>query len=444
MTRWICCAMVLVGALAAAGQTPEPRLIAHYPLDHDLNDATGHHGPLQAKNALLQPEKGLFCNGRYAPDNPEGCDVRTPQLSDFNPAAFTINAQFWAPRSLPYPNPVFVGGGSSRWIAYELLGDGAIRLLYNNSQRVDCKTRYRLGTWHEATITFDGKTLALYLDGVQGCHADTTLRMAQDKQLLLTNLSNSTTFHGALRDLQIYDGVVVPARRTPVADDMPDPTLQALAPVDRFLLTCPTREQLAAIDADLRLSFEADPTKGQPPACTKAGGSRDLSLLQRRIYNTLLVAKQLQFDQPLPWTRKPFYPWLVDTIKGIRFRGDVEHSACCVPARVISINVATTVMRHTDLWVDREFIGSGANGLSRFLLLVAHEARHADGASHTCGQATKDRTVDEMGSWGVQYYLARWLAEHTDQAFFSVGSLHYADDLAKEAKTILKNEFCGS
>ena len=49
-----------------------------------------------------------------------------------------------------------------------------------------------------------------------------------------------------------------------------------------------------------------------------------------------------------------------------------------------------------------------------------------------------------MGSWGVQYYLARWLAEHTDQAFFSVASLHYADDLAKEAKTILRDEFCGS
>ena len=40
---------------------------------------------------------------------------------------------------------------------------------------------------------------------------------------------------------------------------------------------------------------------------------------------------------------------------------------------------------------------------------------------HTCG--TKDRTLEELGSWGVQYWLARWLAEHTDQTFFTSGPI---------------------
>jgi hypothetical protein len=190
MTRWFCCAMVLAGALGAGGRTPESRLIAHYPLDHDLNDVTDHHGPLQAKNALLQPGKGLFCNGRYA--DPGGCDVRTPQLDDFNPAAF--------------------------------------RSARNSGPRATCRIRIRSSS-------------------AEGAAAGS--RMSCCETLLLRNLANSTTFHGALRDLKIYDGVVVPTRRTPVADDMPDPTLQALASVDRFLLTCPTPEQLAGIDADL-------------------------------------------------------------------------------------------------------------------------------------------------------------------------------------------------
>jgi hypothetical protein len=375
-------------------------------------------------------------------NDPAGCDVRTPHLTDFNPSAFTISAQFWVPRNSPFPNPVFVGGGSYRWIAYDLMTDGAIRLTYNNGEHVDCQGRYRLRTWHDATITFDGKSLALYLDGAQGCRVNTTLQVGGDTTLLLTNPGNATTFHGALRDLKIYNGVAMPSRWTPTGDEMPDPTEEALAPVDRFLLTCPTREQLAVIDHDLRLSFETDPTAHEPLACTKAGGSRDLSPLQRRVYNTLLFARQLQFDQPLPWTKEPLYRWLTGTIKGIRFRV-VEHSSCCGPARVISIS-SDSGIRYDDRWVEPGTQGSGANGLAGFLLVVVHEARHADGASHTCAQATKDRSVDQMGSWGVQYYLARWLAEHTDQTPFSADRIHYADDLAKEASTILKNEFCGS
>jgi hypothetical protein len=40
---------------------------------------------------------------------------------------------------------------------------------------------------------------------------------------------------------------------------------------------------------------------------------------------------------------------------------------------------------------------------------------------HTCGM--KDRTLEELGCWGVQYWLARWLAEHTDQTFFTSGPI---------------------
>ena len=39
---------------------------------------------------------------------------------------------------------------------------------------------------------------------------------------------------------------------------------------------------------------------------------------------------------------------------------------------------------------------------------------------HICG--TKDRTLEELGGWGVQYWLARWLAEHTDLTFFTSGA----------------------
>ena len=80
-------------------------LIAHYPLDHDLDDATGHLPPLDVKNAPLQPGKGLFCNGRYAIDHPDGCDVRTPRLPDKR-RAFTTTGNFKSGTSFRGSSPV--------------------------------------------------------------------------------------------------------------------------------------------------------------------------------------------------------------------------------------------------------------------------------------------------------------------------------------------------
>jgi hypothetical protein len=440
MKSWMCGTAVLAVALAAASR-PEARrergaqLIAHYPLVGDLNDATGNNAPLQARNAPLQPGKGIFCNGRYAREVASGCEVRTPILQGLNLSALTISAQFLVPRMWITGNPVFVAGDGWRWVFYELRPGGGVRLGYNNSQFADCSVTYRTGVWHEAAITFDGEKTTLYLDGVAGCSATGPLRTGNEKAIALTNFGNATTFYGMFRDLKIYNGVLVPQHRTPVPDDVPAPP-EDLAPVDLFLARCPMRSQVASIDADLRLAFESDPTKDEPLACTAAGGSRDLSPMKKRVYNTLLLMKQLQFDQPLPWTKQPLYQWFIGTVKGIRFRADIANSSCCDPPRTLGIATPNLVIKYTDRWVEPAVHG----GLDGFLLLLAHEARHAEGQPHTCG--TKDRTPDEMGSWAVQYYLARWLAEHADQSFFTSGAIDYTERLRKEADVLLKQEFC--
>jgi hypothetical protein len=361
--------------------------------------------------------------------------VRTPTLTDLNLSAFTISAQFLVfNRRLP-TNPVFVGGERLGWLIYRLGPDGVVELRYNSNQSVPCSVKYRDGVWHEATITHDGRTTTLYLDGVAGCRTDAPLRLGNDKVILLTHFGGAATFYGLLRNLTITNGVAVPVRRTPSPDMVAPPPPTDLAPVDVFLATCPTHAQIDAIDKDLQLRFDADPTKDEPLACTNAGGSRSLSPMKKRVYNTLLLMKRLQFDQPLPWTDQPLYTWLTGAIKGIRFRNDIEHSSCCVPPGVIAITTANAV-RSTDRWVDPLFRG----GLDGFLLVVAHEARHAEGKVHTCG--TKDRTLEELGSWGVQYWLARWLAEHTDQTFFTSGPIRYTERLLKEADSIRKTQIC--
>jgi hypothetical protein len=118
---------------------------------------------------------------------------------------------------------------------------------------------------------------------------------------------------------------------------------------------------------------------------------------------------------------------VTSTIRGVRFRGDVKNSSCCDPQRVVNISATASVLNYTDRWVEP----ARGGGLYGFLLVLVHEARHAQGLAHTCG--TKDQTIEEMGSWGVQYYLTRWLVEHTDQAFFSSGSIQSNDYLAKQS-----------
>lgn len=180
--------------------------------------------------------------------------------------------------------------------------------------------------------------------------------------------------------------------------------------IDELLARCPTAAEVASINADLTLAFEKDPTAGTL-ACRAAAGSADLTPMKRRIYQTILAMRQLSFTDPLPWTSKGLYQWFIDAIDGIRFT-DTEFSFCCEPANMIVIGTAAN-MYHitTDRWSGTFIDG----GLRDTMVLLMHEARHNEGKPHTCGSS--DNTVAEMGSWGVQYSIFRWLAERADPLF---------------------------
>jgi hypothetical protein len=391
---------------------------------------------MQARNAPFVAGKAIYCNGQFPHPSMEGCEVSTPFLKDLDLSTFTISAQFFIPRTRGPGSPVFVGGNLWRWVYVDLRAGGLVRLAYNSNQFVECPVRYRTGVWHEATITFDGRTATLYLDGVGGCTADVQLRTGNERVVQLMNSANATAFYGMLRELKVYNGVLVPSRGTPLPDTLPEPPPTNLAPVDLLLMKCPTRADLKSVDSDLKLSFDTDPTQDEPLACTEAEGSRDLTAMKKRVYNTLLLMRQIQFDQPLPWTKDPLYKWFTSAIRGIRFRGDITTSSCCNPARTINMAATNLVTRYTDRWVEPAMGG----GLDGFLLVLVHEARHAQGHPHTCGP--RDQTAEELGSWGVQYYLAKWLAEHADQTFFSAGTIRYTERLSKVADNLLKQQFC--
>jgi hypothetical protein len=130
--------------------------------------------------------------------------------------------------------------------------------------------------------------------------------------------------------------VLVPAvaQRAPGAVAQPAPAQPVRA--DDILGRCPTMSEVAAINQRIPLSFEGDSASGSV-VCRRSAGSSDLTLLQTRVYQALLIAQHARFSQPLPWTSKELYDWLAETILGIRFRTDIDLSYCCDSARVINV-----------------------------------------------------------------------------------------------------------
>ncbi len=413
----------------AASAWPE-NMLAFYPLTEDTADQTGYQGRAIAQTGQVTPN-GFDCRQR--------CDLTTPNLLAFTFNHFTIQAEFTVPELSPVNQPVLVGGNNYRWAIIRLMPDQSVALIYNNDQEVKCSLQYQTNVWHQAALTYDGSTLRLYLDGKEGCSVTAELQTGDNKNISLLDSSQDIPFGGVIRNLTIFNTVEVPAASVPETANLDNPTIPADR-VDYWLATCPSEADLAVIDADLTLSFESDPTAGTFE-CTSANGSRDLTAFQRNVYTTLIVMKKLEFTQPLPWTDKQLYQWLIDTIDGMRFRSDIENSSCCDPAGIINIQTTNLVATNTNLWINPQY----GVGLKDLLVLMVHEARHNEFGGHTCG--SNDNTRAELGAWGVQYYLQEYLANYPkDLAFLtstSPGLENYYQELTEaDTQTILATRFC--
>ena len=212
---------------------------------------------------------------------------------------------------------------------------------------------------------------------------------------------------------------------------------------------CPSVDEIRAIDRDLRLEFDSDPTKEVVSAerCAESAGSRNLTVMQARVYRALATLKRLTFREPLPWTRDPVYRWLTRTVRGVRFRGDITNSNCCGPDRFINVAArlqppiaggrgqAGFALAITD---PASRMPTDFRLLAGFLQLLVHEARHRDGKPHTCG--TKDQTIAEMGAWGAASAFQRWIAEQTAPGLVPPD---VQAQLLQAAASICKNQICG-
>jgi len=185
------------------------------------------------------------------------------------------------------------------------------------------------------------------------------------------------------------------------------------------------------------MTFTSDPSAGEL-VCTAAQGSRDLTNLQERAYQAVLMFTWMQFDTPVPWTNQALDAWFAHAIHGIDFRGDAQYSYCCEPGSVLVIQTNNLyVLTRTG---DLNQTWDAVRGLAA---LYVHEARHNEGYVHTCSTGERagqnDNTPAELGAWGVQYYFLLWLGMHSDPAVIPEP---FRSAARRDATSMLARFFC--
>jgi hypothetical protein len=190
-----------------------------------------------------------------------------------------------------------------------------------------------------------------------------------------------------------------------------EPITSAISPtpvasLDGLLSTCPSTEEIDRFQADFDIVF--DPDLGLTPYSCEAGVyPDDADNARLMVFQALRTISALRFNQLLPWTDASLYDWLQEAIESIVLTS-TSTSYCCDSQNRIVLRAALLNQPSYTAWYNQQ---SGI-GLMSFVGLLVHEARHAENGGHTC-DGINDETLDELGAWGVQYYLYLWMAEHS-------------------------------
>lgn len=179
-------------------------LIAHYPLDSDSSDATGNNPPIYLSNVTFK-DGGVYCNGIYAGNSPDGSEVRTPDLKDLDFKKFAIQLRFKVDEYLY--QPVFIGGVIWRWTGLYLKTDSTLEALHNDrSFSLNPQIHYKLNVFHTIAVYYDSlQGLAKwYLDGALIDSVAFEIYHGNDPTITIAHGGEGMTFKGVFDDLRVY------------------------------------------------------------------------------------------------------------------------------------------------------------------------------------------------------------------------------------------------
>jgi len=172
------------------------RPVAQYPLASDAQDSSGNSSAMSL--AGVQFNNGaLYSAGMYDQNTASAY----PNHWDLN--TFVISARFYV-NDMEKDRPVFITG--QRWLGFYLNQNGTVSMSYNNSNMVQGNQRYRVNTWHQATIAYQNGVANFYLDGVHAGGQRINFDFVNQNprpSVGITDYSNGATFKGWIKDLTV-------------------------------------------------------------------------------------------------------------------------------------------------------------------------------------------------------------------------------------------------
>lgn len=217
--------------------------------------------------------------------------------------------------------------------------------------------------------------------------------------------------------------------------------------VDELLSRCPSPETMAAIRRDFNISFDARLFSNESWACSTDGRESSAMLT---VYNAFRAMRLIDFDARMPLLDATnLYEWLFSLdLANIHFTAGEQWSH----AERGALNLRGELLDSPEFrqWVDPR----SAVGLVNIVLLIVHEARHANAAGspnanpdgtigHVCSRDPSvenihDPSIAYGGAWAAQYWTSRWFAEHSGHYLTSLEKRYAAGD----AEAIRTTRFC--
>jgi hypothetical protein len=117
--------------------------------------------------------------------------------------------------------------------------------------------------------------------------------------------------------------------------------------------------------------------------------------------------------RPVPLLGEAAGPWLRRNVRGLVIDTSLPanvRARCCGSDRMI---------RWSTGWLPDP---GSPHEVRLAAAIIMHEARHAEGYTHTCPDSRRDRTIEEGGAWAVH---ATWLRHMGDLT--TAGSIERAD-----------------
>jgi hypothetical protein len=192
---------------------PSSAAIANYPLHADGVDATGNNDPMVMVNVAFT-HNAAECSGVFAGD-PGGYLLSTPHLTALDFGSFAVSARFmisaW-PSAGEVRFPIVVCGDDTRYFGAEVYSDGALGLLYNNSNHAKSSTPVIKFAWHTLVMTYEAESGVgrIYLDGSLAASQYFVLQQSGDRNLSTANFGEGTAFAGLICEIVVYDSAFDP------------------------------------------------------------------------------------------------------------------------------------------------------------------------------------------------------------------------------------------